>query len=168
MSNPLFTAEELEELKRIDAELDSQPITMAEYEAMDLIEELLFPEKFTEKKERVRARRRAHYEEHREEHLEACRAYYAAHKEEIAARKARWYQENKERLRIQQREYRIRVGQIRTPAQKEADKLARAESRKAKLKAEREARSEEYLEKLEHQRQYQLTYRAKKKGMTVQ
>lgn len=55
MSNPLFTAEELEELKRIDAELDSQPITMAEYEAMDLIEELLFPEKFTEKKERVRA-----------------------------------------------------------------------------------------------------------------
>ena len=81
MSNPLFTAEELEELKRIDAELDSQPITMAEYEAMDLIEELLFPEKFTEKKERVRARRRAHYEEHREEHLEACRAYYAAHKE---------------------------------------------------------------------------------------
>ena len=29
MSNPLFTAEELEELKRIDAELDSQPITMA-------------------------------------------------------------------------------------------------------------------------------------------
>lgn len=168
MSNPLFTAEELEELKRIDAELDSQPVTKEEYEALDFIEELLFPEKFAEKKEKVRARRRAHYEKHREEHLKACREYYASHKEEIAARKARWYQENKERLRIQQREYRIRVGQIRTPEQKEADKLARAESRKARLKAEREARSDEYLEKLENQRQYQLAYRAKKKGMTVQ
>jgi len=165
MIRPLFTPEELEELKRIDAELDTLPVTPAEYAALELIEELLFPEKATARKEKDRARRRSYYEKHREEGLEAGRAYYQEHKEEIAARKARWYQANKDRINAQQREYRIRTGQIRTSEQREADKLAHAEARKAKEKEKRDARTPEQRE---DRRQYQIAYRAKKKGMTVE
>lgn len=161
MRRPLFTPEELEELKRIDAELDAMPVTPAEYAALEFIEELLFPEKATARKEKDRARRRSYYEEHREECLEVGRAYYQEHKEEIAARKARWYQANKGRVNSQQREYRIRIGQTRTPEQREADKLAHAEARKAK-------RGPRTPEQKERQRQYQIAYRAKKKGMTVE
>ena len=128
MRRPLFTPEELEELKRIDAELDAMPVTPAEYAALDFIEELLFPEKAAARKEKDRARRRTYYEEHREECLEVGRAYYREHKDEIAARKARWYQANKGRVNAQQREYRIRIGQTRTPERREADKLAHAEA----------------------------------------
>lgn len=163
MKKPLFTPEELEELRAFDAMVDDEPMTLAEYEALDFIEGLLFPEKEPDR-EKDRARRRAYYESHREECLEACRVYHEKHKDEISARKARWYQENKDRILAKQREYRIRTGQTRTPEQREADKIAHSEARKAKAKAEREAGGEEYLEK---QRQYQLAYRAKKKGMTV-
>ena len=33
-----FTPEELEELKRIDAELDAAPLTLEDYEAQELVE----------------------------------------------------------------------------------------------------------------------------------
>lgn len=161
MRRPLFTPEELEELKRIDAELDAQPVTPAEYAALEFIEELLFPEKATARKEKDRIRRRSYYEEHREECLEVGRAYYQEHKDEIAARKARWYQENKPRISAQHREYRIRVGKTRTAEQREADKVAHAEARKVK-------RAPRTPEQKEYQRQYQIAYRAKKKGMTVE
>ena len=167
MRRPTFTPEELEWIKKVDAELDTKPLTLADYEAADIIEDLLFPEKAGDK-EKVRARHRAYYWAHRDDSLEHSRAYYEEHKEEIAARKARWYQENKAVINARQREYRIRAGQTRTPEQREADKLAHAEARKAKAQAEREARSEKYLKQLEYSRQYQLGYRAMKKGMTVE
>lgn len=163
MRRPLFTPEELEELKRIDAELDALPVTPAEYAALEFIEELLFPEKATARKEKDRARRRSYYEAHRKKCLEVGRTYYREHKDEIAARKARFYQENKERIDAQQREYRIRTGKTRTPEQREADKLARAEARKAKVK--QDIRTPEQRER---RRQYQIAYRARKKGMTVE
>lgn len=163
MKRPLFTPEELEELKRIDAELDAQPVTQAEYDALEFIEELLFPEKTSARKEKDRARRRAYYEAHREECLEAGRAYYAEHKDEIAARKARFYQENKERITAKQREYRLRTSKRRTPEQRAADSIARYEARMERLKAAHD--TDEFREK---RRQYQLAYRARKKGMTVE
>ena len=62
MSRPLFTPEELEELARIDAELESAPVTADE---------------LAESRRRDRA--------------EQQRQYYAAHREEIAERMAGYY-----------------------------------------------------------------------------
>lgn len=157
-----FTPEELEELKRIDAELDAAPLTLEDYEAQEFVDDLLFPEKAKERAKNTESKRR-YYERNKEKILAYHNARREADPEKEAARKRAWYQANKDRVIAQQREYRIRTGQLRTPEQREADKLAHAEARKAKA-----AQKVRTPEQREHQRQYQIAYRAKKKGMTVE
>lgn len=100
-----FTPEELEELRRFDAEVDAAPMEHEDFLISDFVEALLFPER-----ERARAKQRAESRrryEHRKEKARAYdREYQAAHREEVAARKRAWYQANRERVLAQQKAYR--------------------------------------------------------------
>lgn len=94
-----FTSEELEELRRFDAEIDAAPMTFEDYQISDFVEDLLFP---------GQKRSRQSYDRYREWYIAYGREYRTAHQEEERRRKQRWYQENKERVRAQQRAYRQR------------------------------------------------------------
>ena len=132
MKNSLFTPEELEELRRIDAEIDAEPMTDEDYRLSDFIDGILFPEQ-KERKERKRADNRAQrdsfVEKHGEEALKAkYKADYQKNKEADRERKKAWYAANKDRIRAQQQAYRIRTGRQMSPeekAQKKAETAAR-------------------------------------------
>lgn len=105
-----FTSEELEELRRFDAEIDAAPMEYEDYLLSDFVEALLFPER-----EQERAKRREYsrqtYERDAEKRRQYQREYRAAHKEEAAARKRAYYEANRGRVLAQQREYRRRKAQ---------------------------------------------------------
>ena len=135
MSRPLFTPEELAELARIDAELESAPVTAdelaesrrrdraAKLDAMDkrarahAEQQRQYREAHREEiAERMRQYREAHREEiaeqhrqyyaaHREEIAEQHRQYYAAHREEIAEQKRQYYAAHREEVAEQKRQY---------------------------------------------------------------
>lgn len=76
MSRPLFTPEELEELARIDAELESAPVTadeLAESRRRDRAAQLDAMDKRTR---RIAEQQRQYREAHREEIAEQKRQYY--------------------------------------------------------------------------------------------
>lgn len=125
MKRPLFTPEELEELRRVDAEIDAAPFDYADWKAVELAEALLFPER-----ERVKQREysRRFYARNAEKVKQYSREYYQAHREEIRARKRAWYQAGRERILAQQKEYRRRKSGI-TEEEREAH-LATAKERK--------------------------------------
>ena len=102
MSRPLFTPEELEELARIDAELESAPVTadeLAESRRRDRAAKLdsmdkrtrAYAERMRQHREEIAERMRQYREAHREEIAEQKRQYYAAHREEIAEWMAGYY-----------------------------------------------------------------------------
>ena len=105
MKKPLFSAEELAELARIDAEIDAAPLTDADYRASEFVDTLLFPER-----EKARARNRAYAARNREKEAARVAEWTAAHKAEVAARKKAWYAANKARIAAQQKAYRIASG----------------------------------------------------------
>ena len=91
MSRPLFTPEELEELARIDAELEAAPVTadeLADSRRRDRAAKLDSMDKRTR---RIAERNRQYYEAHREEIAERMRQYREAHREEIAEQKQQYY-----------------------------------------------------------------------------
>ena len=137
MKRPLFTPEELEELRRFDAEIDAAEITDEDYRISDLIDSLLEePER-----KRTNERKRAAYNQKKQEIVdeggeEALKAFFKSEyaktdKEVERERKRKWYQENKDRIRAQQKAYRIRSG--RQPSAEE-------KARKKKEKAEKNAK----------------------------
>ena len=78
MSRPLFTPEELEELARIDAELEAAPVTadeLADSRRRDRAAKLDSMDKRTL---RIAEQQRQYYEAHREEIAEHQRQYYKA------------------------------------------------------------------------------------------
>ena len=78
MSRPLFTPEELEELARIDAELEAAPVTadeLADSRRRDRAAKLDSMDKRTR---RIAEQQRQYYEAHREEIAERMRQYYEA------------------------------------------------------------------------------------------
>ena len=88
----MFTPEELEELRRADAEID---------------------ENFRLTNEEIQASRKRYREsvvdrkDHRGKKIAAQKAaYYEANKEKIAAQQAAWKKENREKWNAYQREYR--------------------------------------------------------------
>ena len=92
MSQPLFTPEELEELARIDAELEAAPVTadeLADSRRRDRAAKLDSMDKRTR---RITEQMRQYYEAHREEIAERKRQYYEAHREEIAERMRQYYE----------------------------------------------------------------------------
>lgn len=129
----LFSPEELEELRRVDAEIDAAPLDYEDWKAVELVEALLFPER-----ERERAKRREYsrrtYERNAEKIKQYSREYYQVHWEEIRAHKRAWYQANRERILAQQREYRRRKSGIT----EEARKARRATAKERKRSSDRE------------------------------
>lgn len=108
-----FTAQELEELKRFDAEVDESELTYEDFLLEDLVEDLLFPEKVVERKKGIEKRERAK-EAQKKAGVDLSKKYkedYAKlDKEAERKRKREWYRRNKERVALQQRDYRIRTG----------------------------------------------------------
>lgn len=106
----MFTPEELEELRRFDAEIDAQPMAVEDYQEERYVDRMLFrtdrglpmqTHKQTLSPEMMERRRKkslewqhkhpeykkAYYEENREYLTAKQREYYAAHREEIAAKR---------------------------------------------------------------------------------
>ena len=105
MSRPLFMPEELEELARIDAELEAAPVTadeLADSRRRDRAAKLDSMDKRTR---RIAEQQRQYYEAHREAIAERAREYRAANKEAIAERAREYYAANKEAIAEYQREY---------------------------------------------------------------
>ena len=124
-----FTPEELEELRRFDAEVDAAPMTYEDYQISDFVEQLLFPERLFERA-RWREYKRRTYERDGEKRRQYQREYRAAHKEEAAARKRVYYEANRERVLAQQRDYRRRKAEAKE-AEREARRSTAAERKRA-------------------------------------
>ena len=120
----LFTATELAELRRADAEIDEEfALTPEEIKASRKLDretelERMDPQKrkiaarqaayYEANKEQIAAYRAAYYEANKEQIAARQAAYYEANKEQIAARQAAWKRENREKWNAYQREYRRR------------------------------------------------------------
>ncbi len=158
MKKNWLTPEELEELRRFDGEIDNADLTLEDYEYSDFVDDLLFPEKRKARERRKESRTRATEAspEKVAEEAERMRRYYLEHQEEIADSHRRWYQKNKDRVRLQQREYRVRTGRQLTDEEKAKKAAEKAERDRAYQKAYREANREKYLA-------YQKAYREAKK-----
>ena len=143
----LFSAQELEELRLYDAEIDAEELTYEDFEQDDFIDEMNDPAGA-----KKRAKKREAYHRRKEEMIQngtyedlvkGWSEYYHSHKEQIKAKQKTWYEENKERIKAQQKAYRIRTGRQMTPEQKAAKKAASAERAKAYQKAYRERKKME-------------------------
>ena len=105
MSRPLFTPEELEELARIDAELEAAPVTadeLADSRRRDRAAKLDSMDKRTR---RIAEQKRQYYEAHREEIAERMRQYREAHREEIAEQKRQYWEAHREEIAERMRQY---------------------------------------------------------------
>ena len=82
-----FTREELEELKRFDAEVDKAPLTLQDYhQSAELDREVLHDRKDNAHR-RIAAQQKAWYEANRERVAAQQKAYREANRERIAAQK---------------------------------------------------------------------------------
>lgn len=119
MSESLFTPEELEELRRADAELDAEfRLTLEDFEFSRKLDQAVVFERKDNRSKKIAAKNAAYYAAHKEEiaaqqaaYREANKekiadyqaAYYEVHKEEIAARRAAYREANKEEKRMTER-----------------------------------------------------------------
>ena len=102
----LFTAAELEELRRADAEIDKEyALTPQEIKASRKLDREAELERMDPQKRRVAAQKAAYYEANKERIAAQQAAYREANKEQIAAQKAAYYEANKERIAAQQAAY---------------------------------------------------------------
>ena len=120
----LFTPEELEELRRADAEIDESfrqtQEEIRQSRARDRQAQLaaMEPEKRTKailaaayreaNREKVKARRAAYYQANREKEKAYQAAYYQANREKVKAYQAAYREANREKEKARQREYRAR------------------------------------------------------------
>ena len=82
-----FTREELEELKRFDAEVDEAPLTLQDYhQSAELDREVLHDRKDNAHR-RVAAQQKAYYEANRERVAAQQKAYREANRERVAAQR---------------------------------------------------------------------------------
>ena len=92
MSRPLFTPEELEELARIDAELEAAPVTADELSDSRRRDRAAKLDSMDNRTRRIAERMRQYREAHREEIAERLRQYREAHREEIAEQQRQYYE----------------------------------------------------------------------------
>ena len=91
----LFTAAELEELRRADAEIDKEyALTPQEIKASRKLDREAELERMDPQKRRVAAQKAAYYEANKERIAAQQAAYYEANKERIAAYQAAYYEHN--------------------------------------------------------------------------
>ena len=92
MGKPLFTPEELEELRRADAELDEEFVQTQE--------------EINESRKRDRAVVFSRKDDRERRYAENQRAYYEANREKIAENQRAYREANREKWNAYQREYR--------------------------------------------------------------
>lgn len=119
MGRPLFTPEELEELRKFDEIVDASPMTKEDYETSYFVSDLLFGfgEKQRKKAERIKS---GSYEKERQR----VKAYAEKNKEKIKARRAAYYQKNKAAIAAKQKDYRARKKSENGRTNYEAQKAA--------------------------------------------
>ena len=117
MSRSIFTPEELEELRRADAEIEAGfMITREEREAGNKRDrrfkiensygsEAAKRECYEANREKIAAAKREYYEANREKIAAAKREYYEANREKIAAAQREYYEANREKIAAAKREY---------------------------------------------------------------
>ena len=142
----LFTPEELEELRRADAELDEEYTLSNEDIALSRsLDREAKLERLDNKGKKIAAQQAAYREANREKIAAQKAAYYEANREKIAAQQAAYYEANREKI----------------AAQKAAYREANREKIAAQQAAYREANRDAYNA---YMREYQANRRAKKKA----
>ena len=103
----LFTEEELEELRRADAELDEEySLTQEDIEFSRQMDREAKLDRLDNRGRRIADYQAAYYEANREKIAAQKAAYYEANREKIAAQKAAYYEANKEKIADYQAAYR--------------------------------------------------------------
>ena len=98
-----FTREELEELRRFDAEVDEAPLTLQDYrQSAELDREVLHDRKDNAHR-RVAAQQKAYREANRERVAAQKKAYREANRERVAAQQKAYREANRERVAAQQK-----------------------------------------------------------------
>ena len=142
-----FTAEELEEMRRADEEIEANfRLTNEDIRrSRELDKNAKFARK-SNKQQKIAENQRAYYEANREKIAENKRAYYEANREKIAENQRAYYEANREKIAENQRAYR------------EANREKIAENKRAYREANRE-KINEYM------RLYLRKRRAAKRAM---
>ena len=105
----LFTPEELEELRRADAELDEEFVqTQEERVASRNRDRMARMEGMEPDRRKIAENQRAYREANREKIAENQRAYYEANREKIAENQRAYREANREKWNAYMREYRRR------------------------------------------------------------
>ena len=103
----IFTPEELEELRRADAEIDENfRLTNEEIQASRKRDRESVVDLKDHRGKKIAAQQAAYYEAHKEKIAAQQAAYREANKEKIAAQQAAWRKKNREKWNAYQREYR--------------------------------------------------------------
>ena len=106
MARKLFTPEELEELRRADAELEESYVpTQAERDASRRRDRNARIEALPYEKRKIAENQRAYREANREKIAENQRAYYEANREKIAENQRAYREANREKIAENQRAY---------------------------------------------------------------
>jgi len=164
MSRPLFTPEELEEMRisdeEIEKEVDAEFSAGFENKEIDKwLDELVAADQLDHKQLHQKRQRRkysaAYRETHKEELAAKMAAYCETHKEELAAKKAAYYETHKEELAAKMAAYR-ETHKEELAAKKAAYRETHKEELAAKKAAYRETHKEELLD---YQRCYRESHR---------
>ena len=120
MARPMFTPEELEELRRFDEELDEDFVqTQEEIVQSRKRDRAAAVANMEPKKRKIAERNAAYYEANKDKIAEYQAAYYEANKDKIAERNAAYREANRGKYNAYQREYRRKLRERR-----KAEKLA--------------------------------------------
>ena len=115
---PLFTPEELEELRRADAEIDDNFIqSQEEIKASRRRDRAAVVDSMTPEKRKIAESKRAYRDANREKIAESQRAYYDANREKIAEAKRAYRDANREKYNAYMREYRRKRRQAQLASQ---------------------------------------------------
>ena len=139
-----FTPEELEELRRADAEIDAEDTPLEdELDAkLDIASAAQARGKTVEQIAAKRAYNKSHYQETKEYHKEYNRKYYAEHKEQQRANRHQYYLDHKPEYRERARKYtKAHPERISEKNRKYAEKV---KSDPEKLEAMRQSKREYY------------------------
>jgi len=103
----MFSPEELDELRRADAEIEAEfeGLTEEELTAADRRDLQALRDRGGDADDRRRARQRARYTRKREEILAQNRAYREAHREQVLAAQASYRERHREELRVKELAY---------------------------------------------------------------
>ena len=105
----MFTEEELEELRRADAEIEeSYSLGRDDVAFSRMLDREAKLDRLDHRGKRIAERNAAYYEANKDKIAEYQAAYREANKDKIAAQNAAYYQANKDKWNAYQREYRRR------------------------------------------------------------